>query len=68
MNRFPDALIRALFSIDIELLLPWYLTVGFSGSGGVGNTPSPTKTFAGSRRAPASGEAADRLQTVLARF
>jgi hypothetical protein len=27
-------------------------TVGFSGSGGAGKTPSLTKTFAGSRRMP----------------
>lgn len=33
-------------------------TVSFSGSGGTGKTHSPTKTFAGLRRIPASGEAA----------
>jgi len=40
-------------------------TVGFSGSGGAGKTPSPENYSAGSRRIPASGEAAVRLQTVL---
>jgi len=38
------------------------LTVGFSGSGGTGKTPLLTKTFAGSRRIPASGEAAVRCK------
>jgi len=42
------------------------LTVGFSGSGGAGKTPSPTKTFAGSRRIPASGEAAVRCKRCWA--
>jgi len=32
------------------------LTVGFSGSGGAGETPSPTKTFAGSRRVPSAAK------------
>jgi len=31
-------------------------TVGFSGSGGAGKTPSPTKTFAGSRRVPSAAK------------
>jgi len=39
------------------------LTVGFSGSGGAGKTPSPKNYFAGSRRIPASGEAAVRCNT-----
>jgi len=41
-------------------------TVGFSGSGGAGKTPSPTKTFAGSRRIPTSGEAAVRCKRCWA--
>jgi len=41
-------------------------TVGFSGSGGAGKTPSPTQTFAGSRRIPASGEAAVRCKRCWA--
>ena len=32
------------------------LTVGFSGSGGAGKTPSPTQTFAGSRRIPSAAK------------
>jgi hypothetical protein len=40
-------------------------TVGFSGSGGAGKTPSPENYFAGSRRIPSSGEAAVRLEPVL---
>ena len=38
-------------------------TVGFSGSGGAGKTPSPKNYFAGSRRIPTSGEAAVRCNT-----
>jgi hypothetical protein len=37
-------------------------TVGFSGSGGAGKTPSPKNYSAGSRRIPASGEAAVRCK------
>jgi len=37
-------------------------TVGFSGSGGAGKTPSPKNYFAGSRRIPTSGEAAVRCK------
>jgi len=33
-----------------KLLQVSHPTVGFSGSGGAGKTPSPTQTFAGSRR------------------
>jgi hypothetical protein len=44
------------------------LTVGFSGSGGAGKTPLPTKTFAGSRRIPASGEAAVRCKRCWVAF
>jgi len=32
------------------------LTVGFSGSGGAGKTPSPKNHFAGSRRVPSAAK------------
>ena len=44
-------------------------TVGFSGSGGMGKTPSPKNYFAGSRRVPSAAKplsAANGVGTLLA--